>query len=73
MNGRMVLDYRMLFNEFIKVTVSGVAKGDMGACPRRTWKIAFVSGFWGQRPPDPYRGSSPEPRWETSVFRLVSS
>jgi len=32
-----------------KGTVAYVAKGDVGACPRRSWKLAFVSGFWGLR------------------------
>ena len=37
--------------------------------PRGSWKLAFVSGFWGQRalPPDPHRGSAPGPHRGTSV------
>jgi len=41
---------------------SGVAKGGHGCMPpRRRWKLAFVSGFWGFAP-RLHRGSAPGPR-----------
>ena len=38
----------------------------MGACPHRSWKLAFVSGFWGRKPhqalPLDPAGGLPSPR-----------
>ena len=51
----------------------GVARGrgTWVHVPRRIWKLAFVSGFWGFAP-RPHRGSAPRPHWGTSVPQTPS-